>query len=352
MTTRALALITIVSVVSAVAAACGSSGKNSEFGNGEQDGSVDPIYNDAGFGPLDGAFDPDAFWAKDPPPQWCGPGDKTPVPPGGSPECPSDKNREGCACTTPGEKAPCWPGLRAQRGLGICKDGETTCLLKGENARVWGPCVGAVLPQAGATKGAPACKCFSQGHWKIPNVRPCFHTYTAQGQQPMKWVASTLKSTMDCYNGYYGPINPNAPVEPTTPPPEVWSANTLQVDCEGDFTLYLTIKAGDIANPSPSHCTIARVSTTGSYPKKGEVTPFPDLPGWISNDDTCANRFHTEGGYAELSVKGKSWLCENIDDGSGGEYVFQRFKYCPLICNDQPTLPQCLNCQNGASGTF
>jgi hypothetical protein len=79
-------------------------------------------------------YDPDAFWENDPPLMSCIPDGGTlppPKPPGGTPDCPDDKNRQGCPCTTLGEKRACWPGLRANRGLGICRDGETTCVRLG-----------------------------------------------------------------------------------------------------------------------------------------------------------------------------------------------------------------------------
>ena len=55
---------------------------------------------------------PDAFFADDPPPMVCLPdGTMGPPPeiPGGTPECPDDKNREGCPCTNLGQQAACWP---------------------------------------------------------------------------------------------------------------------------------------------------------------------------------------------------------------------------------------------------
>jgi hypothetical protein len=85
--------------------------------------------------PPDLRFDPDAFWADDPPIMSCvSDGGMLPPPPipGGTPECPDDKNRQGCPCTTVGEQRACWPGLRQNRNLGICRDGVTTCMRVGE----------------------------------------------------------------------------------------------------------------------------------------------------------------------------------------------------------------------------
>src|SRR5262249_36316580 len=163
-------------------------GNGNTFGNGNGDdgkGDDSGLFGDgtdpgdARFtmdsGSSDSLIDPDAFWANDPPPMWCGPdGGNKPPTPGGTVECPDDKNREGCPCTTEGQMAACWPGLRANRGIGICKDGTTTCITKGETQKVWGPCMGYVLPQPGATKGKEACKCFSAGQWAIANLSPCF----------------------------------------------------------------------------------------------------------------------------------------------------------------------------------
>src|SRR5262245_11768236 len=70
-------------------------------------------------------YNADAFFEKDPPPMYCGVDGGSAMIPGGTPDCPDDKNREGCPCTEKGKKTVCWPGLRANRGLGFCRDGET-----------------------------------------------------------------------------------------------------------------------------------------------------------------------------------------------------------------------------------
>src|SRR5678815_5593672 len=90
--------------------------------------------------PGDLGYDPNAFFLTDPPPKTCALDGTTfqPVtPPGGTPECPDDKNRAGCPCPAEGMKAPCWPGLRANRGLGICTDGVATCEQHGEFNLSW-----------------------------------------------------------------------------------------------------------------------------------------------------------------------------------------------------------------------
>src|SRR5262249_46544804 len=115
----------------------------------------------------------DAFWANDPPPMMCGPDSGvTPKPPGGTPDCPDDKNREGCPCPKEGQTAACWPGFRKNRSKGDCKDGTTTCKKISETELGWGPCEGYVLPSG--TTGKAACTCFSGGSWNIANLSPCF----------------------------------------------------------------------------------------------------------------------------------------------------------------------------------
>ena len=91
---------------------------------------------------------PDAFFEDDPPPRMCLPdGSMTePMLPGGTPDCPADKNREGCRCDVVGETGTCWPGLRVDRERGICRDGTTTCMPYDEFGGAWGPCEGYVLP--------------------------------------------------------------------------------------------------------------------------------------------------------------------------------------------------------------
>ena len=123
----------------------------------------------------------DAFWAEDPPPMMClEDGSKGPLPvaPGGTLDCPSDKNREGCGCPTIGEKAACWPGLRVNRNRGICKDGMAECVEHGEFGGVWGACSGYVPPVQGVVSGPSGCRCFSQGTWKIDNISPCFISFS------------------------------------------------------------------------------------------------------------------------------------------------------------------------------
>jgi hypothetical protein len=332
---------------------CGASGSNPgdrPDGGGRGDGAG----GDGGVGQEDGPgavtdghspFDPDAFWAQDPPPEWCGPdgGATPPQPPGGTPDCPDDKNRQGCTCTSQGAQAPCWPGLRANRNLGQCKDGTTTCISNDEFGLVWGPCEGYVLPDPGATKGKAACKCFSGGQWKIDNLSPCFVNYS-----------STYYAVSTYLNGATAQCPTSIPgTPPPTPQPgTTWSTDTIQVDCAGHFKLCYTLKAGTAATPQTTDCELVKVCTEGDYPTANQVQTFPALPSWSSTNSTCATQFATSGGYGEMSVVGMSVLCDAVDDGSGQPFVFNRVQYCPLSCNTNPSAPECQNCSQGGSGNF
>lgn len=294
-----------------------------------------------GGGPRDLSFNPDAFWADDPPPKYCaldGGVLPPPKPPGGTPECPDDKNRQGCACTKVGETAACWPGLRANRGLGICSDGTTTCTQNGEFGAVWGPCQGYTLPVPGATTGAEACKCFSRGRWALDNLVPCFYSINMK----LVGAASSVKTgdKIECQ-----PM----PSEPLTKPTLPWSANKLTVDCVGRWKLCYTLKAGDGKNPMPGDCTVATVCTQGDYTTASMEQSLPVLPAWVTTTAAqvaCAEQFTKTGGYGEMSVDGQTVTCESV------QKVFNRVVYCPLSCNTNPMAPECKNCMSGGSGTF
>jgi hypothetical protein len=290
---------------------------------------------------------PEAFWADDPPPMACladGSMGPPPTPPGGTPECPDDKNREGCPCSTMDERAPCWPGLRVNRNRGICRDGMTTCEPFEEFGGAWGPCEGYVLPAVGATTGAAACRCFSSGRWEIENLSPCFITYP-DGSTYAVSTSVQAEGMASC------PANPGGP--PPSPDPGLnWSADRLTVDCAGRFELCYTIKAGDAMAASASDCVLARTCVEDWYEEAGVTQELPPLPPWVSNDPSCAQRFQQMGGYGEMSVRGLSIECDPIDDGSGEEYVFNRVTYCPATCDQMPTAPECMNCQMGGSGDF
>lgn len=355
-------------LLGSVAAACGSSQEGSTFVNPGPDGSSagsaggNPgggFDNDGGG---DGALDPDAYFFKDPPPKWCGPDGGADgggvIVPGGTPDCPDDKNRTGCSCPREGMQAPCWPGPRSTRNLGVCKDGVTTCLRSGELSQAWGPCVGAVLPVPGVTKGREACKCFSQGEWRIDNVIP-FYVETNIGGTASQFAESSYVTGRDDAGvaqvmGRTTGVDANGNIIQSHHP---FSTDSLKVDCEGRFNLCFVIKVGDWKNPKATDCAIMDPVCTGEfdYPQKAVVKQLPDLAEWMSNNPAqreCARQFKLKAGYAELAVKGQSYLCEPVDDGSGNQYVFQRFPYCPLTCNQTPNAPECQGCTNGASGQF
>jgi hypothetical protein len=234
--------------------------------------------------------------------------------------------------------APCWPGLRANRNLGICKDGMTTCMQSGELGTAWGPCTGYVLPTPGATDGAQACKCFSHGTWKIDNLSPCFFGQTGQPAGSGGAISSTSSGgSVSC------------PTDVTTAPTAPWSTDSVTVDCEGRFTLCFALKAGDGSNPQPGDCTVAQVCTTGDYSTPKMAQMFPPLPGWLSTQSSCTQAFATSGGYGEMSVKGETVMCDTISD-----HVFLHVTYCPADCGTaNPANPaKCMGCMSGGSGGF
>jgi hypothetical protein len=212
-----------------------------------------------------------------------------------------------------------------------------------ETYKGWSACQGQVLPTAGATKGAAACSCFSAGQWKIDNTSPCFIDYPS-GQT---YAVSTV---VDATGKAACPTVANTP--PPAVPPTPFSKNSLKVDCAGKFKLCYTLKAGNFDAPSAADCVLAQTCTETTYNKENVEQPFPDLPAWVSSDPTCAKKFKDTGGYGEMTVNGESVRCDKIDDGSGKALVFNRVRYCELVCNSNPGLPQCKNCQQGGSGSF
>jgi hypothetical protein len=300
-------------------------------------------------GPVDAylAPDPDAYFFADPPPSSCFPDGGMgpwPDPPGGTPDCPDDRAREGCRCDNPGDTAACWPGPRRNRMRGICRDGVSTCMPRDEFGGQWGPCVGAVLPVEGVTLGPSACECFSMGRWEIDNLMPCFIDY---GGGTM-YAVSTFTS------GASGmcPTDVSSTPPPSPQPGTVWSNDRLTVDCAGRFMLCYSLRAGDAMAPAPTDCVVTRQCVETWYPEAGAVQELPPLPSWSSSESACATQFATTGGYGEMSVRGVSVECDDISDGSGGEYVFNRIPYCPLRCSETPDAPECERCAAGGSGSF
>ena len=312
-----------------------------KFGNADPS-SLKPI-TDASFIALDASATVDAFFINDPPPPMCGQdGQMLPAePPGGSPECPNDKNREGCPCPKAGVQAACWPGKRVHRNHGICKDGVTTCVETLEFGLRWGSCEGYVLPDPEATAGPAACGCFSSGTWNLTNLSPCI----LAGSNGTYLYSSKLKPDggIDC--------GTNVP-EPPPAPSGSWSQDTLNVDCGGQFKLCFTIKAGDVSAPKADDCVIAQSCVDTWYPDAGTTQMLPDLPSWSSPDTACAAKFVQSGGYGEMSVIGKSAECDVVDDGHGNPYVFHRIDYCPPSCQQNPSAPECQGCATGGSGMF
>lgn len=345
----AIGFVSIVSGVT-ILAACGNEG--SEFsGTGPGDGGNNSVP-DGGFGSSGGGEQDADLYANDPPPKWCGPdgGDPAPPQPGGTEECPDDKNKPGCPCDTLGEKKACWTGLRKNRGLGVCKDGVATCVGKNENTNVWGPCEGEVLPTPGATLGKDACGCFSAGQWKIANLSPCTLQYT-DGTGTQVNAESTIP------NGNVANCPPTNP--PTAAPTEDWSTDTVNVDCAGHFKLCLRIRQGVFESPSANDCLLGEVCTESDYKTANVEQAWPNLPGWLGTDKACAKKWNdtpetSSPGYAEMIVKGESVRCDVIDDGKGNDLLFNRIKYCPRSCNDSANAnqPECVKCQLSGQGQF
>lgn len=299
-------------------------------------------------GPPDVGPDPEAFWADDPPPRTCLPDGGMgvpPDPPGGTPECPDDKNREGCRCETIGETAPCWPGLRVDRNRGICMDGTTRCEPYDEFTGRWGACIGYVLPVPGFERGPEACGCFSAGSWEIDNLSPCFVEYGAG----RVYAVSTF---IDATGNASCPTSLSSTPPPRPEPGRPWSTNRLTVDCAGRFRLCYRLRAGDVEAPAGADCVVAESCTEAWYAEAGVAQELPPLPGWSGTDPVCAQRFRDAGGYGEMTVLGLSIECDPVDDGAGAEYVFNRTGYCPLRCLETPDLPECERCEMGGSGSF
>lgn len=351
-----LGALASVAFVVLASPACGSDG-GSAFGDPDAQG---PAFEDGSFNPT-GKPDGGDPYANDPPPKYCvlDGGQSAPPAPGGTAECPDDKNKPGCGCNTAGETAACWTGLRVNRHNGVCKDGMTTCKQINENQKAWGPCEGQVLPASGAVKGKEACKCFSVGQWKLANLSPCFREYCnatpdpVTGCPPANVAGYYAVSTFD--DGTGAKCTTQGPMPPPSMPPGPWTTDTLLTDCAGRFTLCYELKAGDFANPQPTDCSLTKQCVTGDYLKENVEQKFPDLPAWVSMDQACAKQWDKGGGgYGEMTVVGESVLCDKVDDGAGKAFVFNRVKYCPSTCRlpENTMKPECLNCGQGGSGEF
>lgn len=324
--------------------ASNSGGTSSSGGTNSSGGASSAGQGNGGSGvqvSTDAGFDPDAFFINDPPPPSCDGGPSSTPVIGGTPDCPSDKNREGCPCTTPGETAPCWPGYRKNRNRGICKDGVAKCIPVGETEAKWGQCDGYILPKPNATSSKERCECFSGGQWKLNNLSPCF---VSDSSKKVIGAVSTIET---------GPGQAQCPPisgSKLTAPAEPFSTTSLLVDCAGHFKLCYTLRAGKAETASPSDCIVAQVCSEGDYNKADDVQPFPALPSWVTSTPeqvACAQQFAATGGYGEMSVVGVSVECDEV-----AEHVFNRVNYCPLTCSQNPQAPGCEQCMNGGSGSF
>jgi hypothetical protein len=334
-------VLALLLVVSGCGPATGRGGNGPDLTGGGGDEDLYVGGYDGGVPPADLKFDSDAFWAKDPPPMYCaldGGAFPPPMVPGGTPDCPDDKNREGCPCPKDGMTAACWPGLRANRNLGICMDGTTTCQAFGELGLAWGPCMGYVLPDPNGT-GKSACTCFSGGQWAIANLSPCF--YDSGGGPGSAGATSTvvMNGQAQCIGQMGMLVKPNAP----------WSPDTVTTDCEGHFKMCYTLKAGDGNKPLAQDCVLTKVCVEADYTMINQAQKFPDLPAWVAGapaDIACATAFAQKGGYGEMSVDGITIMCDKV------QKVFNRVIYCPLSCNMNPNDPMCKNCMQGGGGNF
>lgn len=336
--------------VAVVIVACGSD-PDSRFT--DPSSSSGSFRTDSGTINADAGDDPNGdLFKDDPPPNYCGVDAGKPISKiGGTAECPDDKNKPGCGCSQEGEKAKCWTGLRKNRGLGGCKDGETVCLRKGENDFRWGQCLGQVLPKPNAT-GEAACSCFSVGLWKIENTAPCIWS-DAQGHYAYSTTGPDASGCTEADHLARG-------VKPTK---GVWSKDTLKTDCTGTFTLVFRVKQGDFNNPKKEDCTLGESSTLVEYREENVEQALPDLPHWNTTDSACVKKWEVDTpedkspGYGEMIVRGgKTALCDVLADEAdpNTEFVFNRVLYCPKICRDAKNAehPACKECQLKGQGDF
>lgn len=80
---------------------------------------------------------------------------------------------------------------------------------------------------------------------------------------------------------------------------------------------------------------------------------WEELTFRVSTNQACNQYWYENGGYAQMTVKGISVRCDEIDDGQGAPYVFHRWGYCPGECATNPNTPRCQQCTaTGADGSF
>lgn len=322
----------------------GSGARGGGDGEGATGGGFDNARPDAGAVMDAGFVNDDHFFINDDPPPFCGPdgGMEPGVDPGGSAECPADKNRQGCECDTPGEVAPCWPGRRDNRNHGQCSDGVTTCYDTEEFGTRWGPCEGYTLPDGDALRGPAACRCFSSGSWKLDNLAPCVlrdgaNTYLHSSAIPLEGATGVTCPPISA--------SLQAPAEP-------WSHSALTMDCGGQFRLCYTIRGGHVKDASADDCVVSQQCQELWYETAGERMVLPDIAGWISSDTACAGVFAQDGGYGEMSIQGLSRECDEVDDGAGEPFIFYRAGYCSADCQANPDADGCRDCGTSAAGDF
>jgi hypothetical protein len=351
--------------VAAIVIACGS--EESTFKDGDGDAGGPGIFPEAGLGEGGGQNQID-ITKDDPFPKWCGPTENKPPQVTGTAECPDDKNLPGCGCNKRGDTAPCWTYRREFRGLGDCKDGTTTCVGRNETTNVWGPCEGEVKPDLTKT-GAAACTCFSAGKWKIENTSPCLRELGGS-----YWSHSTVQDFPADGQVGYCTQEQNAPAgQVPNAPGKNWSRSTLKVDCSGKFKMCFRIKQGDYLNPKKEDCVLGEVCIDTPWLEKDVETPLPPLPLWAGGAtpeaQQCAKKWESaeftppdkSPGYGEMIVKGQTVYCDEIDDGAGNDFVFNRIQYCPRVCRPsnanlpggyQPDSDICKTCRLSGEGQF
>jgi hypothetical protein len=224
----------------------------------------------------------------------------------------------GCPCDTVG-------------ATDTCTNGRTiTCNANGEFGGIWSACTGS---------------CFSSGTWHLDNTSPCL-------------LSNGSGMVTDAFSSWIegGSITCGGPYtvgEPIPIPTHDWSENQLTVDCQGQFTLCYTIKAGDADAPAATDCTVGQACTTAYYAEPNVTQDLPPLGPWLSTDSACARQFAATGGYGEMTVVGVTLDCQQIG-ATDHPYVFNRAPYCPLCCSDGSCTDgfDCAACTSGGSGGF
>jgi hypothetical protein len=200
---------------------------------------------------------------------------------------------------------------------------------------------GAAPPSDAASRDAPTSNpdgssatcgtCFVQATWHVDNLSPCFdEAFGDGGTETILGAVSTVLS-----GSLY-----MCPADPTTLPSQPWSTDSLTADCAGEYTLCVTLKAGNPFAPEPTDCIMAQSCAQGTYAASGQAQTWPPLPAWITDSAqlACAMALDASGGYADLSVSGTATGCGSVSK------VLQRVSYCPAGCQANPSGPGCSNC--------